>query len=61
MDFRYSPTWPGLANQFRRGRELYLPDQTHFLPMEQPQLVAKLIQDEASGHSFAGSDGPARR
>jgi pimeloyl-ACP methyl ester carboxylesterase len=61
MDFRYSPTWPGLANQFRRGRELYLPDQTHFLPMEQPQLVAKLIEAEASDQPFAGSDGPARR
>lgn len=61
MDFRYSPTWPGLAQQFRHGRELHLPDQTHFLPMEQPRLVATLIQDEASGQPCAGADGPARR
>jgi len=61
MDFRYSPTWPGLAQQFRRGRELHLPDETHFLPMEQPRLVAKLIEDEASGHPVAGSDSATSR
>jgi lipase len=45
MDFRYSPTWPGLVHQFRRGREIYLPKETHFLPMEKPELVARLILD----------------
>ena len=43
MDFRYSPTWPGLIHHFRRGREIHLPDDTHFLPMEKPELVARLI------------------
>jgi hypothetical protein len=43
MDFRYSPTWPGLIDHFRRGRELHLPDETHFLPMEKPEFVARLI------------------
>jgi lipase len=43
MDFRYSPTWPGLASHFRHGREVYLPDQTHFLPMEHPDLTARFI------------------
>jgi pimeloyl-ACP methyl ester carboxylesterase len=43
MDFRYSPTWPDLVREFRRGRELYLADQTHFLPMEDPARTAKLI------------------
>jgi lipase len=61
MDFRYSPTWPGLAGQFRRGRELYLPEQTHFLPMEQPQFVAKLIQDEISGPACGSAGDPSCR
>jgi pimeloyl-ACP methyl ester carboxylesterase len=45
MDFRYSPTWPGLIDHFRNGRELHLPDETHFLPMEKPEFVARLIGD----------------
>ncbi len=43
MDFRYSPTWPGLAAAFRNGREIHLPDATHFVPMEHPALVAEYI------------------
>jgi len=43
MDFRASPTWPGLARAFPNGRDLYLPDRTHFIPMEDPELVARLI------------------
>lgn len=40
MDFSSSPTWPGLAALFPRARELHLPDRSHFLPMESPQMVA---------------------
>lgn len=47
MDFRYSPTWPGLITHFRSGRELHLPEETHFLPMEKPEVVAKLILEDA--------------
>lgn len=43
MDFSSSPTWPGLAGEFRNGREIYFPDHTHFLPMEIPEHVAALI------------------
>lgn len=43
-----SPTWPGLAQEFHHGRDLPLPDKTHMLPMEDPALVARLI-DEAMG------------
>jgi len=46
MDFRYSPTWPGLAAEFKHGRELYLPDRTHFLPMEDTAFVARHILAE---------------
>jgi pimeloyl-ACP methyl ester carboxylesterase len=41
-----SPTWPGLAQEFRHGCDLHLPDKSHMLPMEDPALVARLI-DEA--------------
>jgi hypothetical protein len=43
MDFRYSPTWPGLVDEFRHAREVHLPDETHFLPMEHPDLAARFI------------------
>lgn len=43
MDFGLSPTWPGLASQFRRGRDVFWPDLTHFMPMQAPERVADLI------------------
>jgi lipase len=46
MAFSTSPTWPGLAGEFKHGREIYYPDKTHFLPMEIPDEVARLIGEE---------------
>jgi pimeloyl-ACP methyl ester carboxylesterase len=43
MDFATSPTWPGLADEFPNGRDVYLPEQTHFLPMEASKLVAGYV------------------
>jgi pimeloyl-ACP methyl ester carboxylesterase len=43
MDFSKSPTWPGLAGRFRHGRDVYLPERTHFIPMEDPALTADYI------------------
>ena len=43
-----SPTWPGLAAEFRHGRDLQLMDKTHMLPMEDPALMARLISDAAA-------------
>ena len=40
-----SPTWPGLAGEFRFGHDLQLLDKTHLLPMEDPALLARLIAD----------------
>jgi pimeloyl-ACP methyl ester carboxylesterase len=40
MDFSTSPTWPPLAGSFPRGRDVYLPHLSHFIPMEAPELVA---------------------
>lgn len=43
MDFTLSPTWPALADQFANGRDVYLPELTHFMPMQAPELVAEYI------------------
>lgn len=40
-----SPTWPGLAAVFPNGRDIHLADHTHFIPMEAPALVARLIAE----------------
>lgn len=44
MDFSSSPTWPGLAEAFAQGRDRHLRDHTHFIPMEDPALVARYIE-----------------
>ncbi len=46
-DFSLSPTWPGLAQQFASGTDVYLPDESHFMPMENPELAARLIAGES--------------
>ncbi len=43
MDFSRSPTWQRLAAAFRRGRDVYRPDLTHFIPMQEPDFVARAI------------------
>ena len=43
-DFTVSPTWPELASQLPNCREVYLPEMNHFIPMQDPALVANYIQ-----------------
>ena len=43
MDFSRSPTWDQLAASFPCGRDLYRPDLTHFIPMQEPDFVARAI------------------
>jgi len=43
FDFASSPTPPGLAENFARGTDIYLPDLTHFMPMQDPGRIAGLI------------------
>lgn len=45
MDFTKSPTWPALAAEFPQGRDVFLPGLTHFIPMQDPELVARFIVD----------------
>jgi pimeloyl-ACP methyl ester carboxylesterase len=47
MDFLASPTWERLADQFPKGRDVYLPHLTHFIPMQDPDLVARFVEAEA--------------
>jgi pimeloyl-ACP methyl ester carboxylesterase len=42
-DLSGSPTWPGLAGALRNCREVYLPQMNHFIPMQDPALVARQI------------------
>ncbi|MCY3859655.1 MAG: alpha/beta hydrolase [Gammaproteobacteria bacterium] len=46
MDFSNSPTWPGLAHALPNARDIYLPDLSHFIPMQRPDLVADEIRDQ---------------
>ncbi|MEZ5559486.1 MAG: alpha/beta hydrolase [Pseudomonadales bacterium] len=58
MDFSKSPTWPGLAARFPHGRDVYLPQHSHFIPMQDPALVARFIVDpqaEAAAGAAPGS------
>lgn len=41
--FLASPTWPALAAAFKHGKDVYLPDYSHFIPMENPGLIASII------------------
>ncbi|HSG89754.1 MAG TPA: alpha/beta hydrolase [Pseudomonadales bacterium] len=45
MDFSGSPTDPALADVFPQGRDVHLPDSSHFIPMENPALAADFILD----------------
>jgi lipase len=58
MDFGSSPTWPELAAQFPDGTDVYLPDHTHFIPMEDPDLVAAYIAGEERAGSGSASGSP---
>ena len=44
IDFTASPTAPDLASRFKHGTDVHLPDHTHFMPMESPELIAEHVQ-----------------
>jgi pimeloyl-ACP methyl ester carboxylesterase len=48
FDLSASFTWEGLAACFPRGREVFLADRNHFLPMEAPEIVAAEIAATAA-------------
>lgn len=44
-DLSSSPTWPGLAQALPLCREIYLPHLNHFIPMQEPEMVAGYIRE----------------
>jgi lipase len=44
-NFQASPTTPDLASRFEHGVDMPLSGVSHFIPMEAPELTAKLIED----------------
>lgn len=46
MTFKYSPTWPDLAASFSQGKDIHREDRTHFMPLEDPTMVAGLINEK---------------
>ena len=49
FDMSKSPTWPKVAEQFANAREIYLPELTHFIPMQAPDLVVGYIREALEG------------
>lgn len=49
MDFSLSPTWAGLAAKFQKGRDVYLPHYSHFIPMQDPEFIARCIDEGEEG------------
>ncbi|MEP0730377.1 MAG: alpha/beta hydrolase, partial [Parasphingorhabdus sp.] len=43
FDFAGSPTPAGLADSFSDGTDVYLPDLTHFMAMQDPKHIGQLI------------------
>lgn len=43
FDLNSSPTVPDLASRFAHGRDVLLSERTHFIPMEDPEWVARLL------------------
>ncbi len=56
-DFSISPTWPKLAAEFEQGRDIHLPDCTHFIPMQMPDRVISVLQEEVAAWERAGLPG----
>lgn len=47
VDMSSSPTAPDLASHFRQAEDVYVPQYTHFIPMQDPAYVAGQIRDMA--------------
>jgi pimeloyl-ACP methyl ester carboxylesterase len=43
FDLAASPTAADLASRFTHGRDVVLPEATHFIPMEVPETVAEAV------------------
>ena len=48
-DMSSSPTAPDLASHFANAEDVYLPEHTHFIPMEAPALIAQHVMEMTRG------------
>jgi lipase len=44
MNMSYSPTAPDLARRFPMGEDVLFPDHSHYIPMEDPGLIAAQVR-----------------
>jgi len=44
-DFSLSPTWPELASCFPNARDTYVPELSHFIPMQAPERTAGWVRE----------------
>jgi pimeloyl-ACP methyl ester carboxylesterase len=49
LDLSSSPTWPALARALPNCEDVYLPHCNHFIPMQDPALVAQHIRAALTG------------
>ena len=57
FDFSRSPTWAGLASAIPGAVDVFLPECSHFIPMEVPERVAETIAKVRAATSRGGQDG----
>ena len=50
-DLSKSPTWPELSQVLPQCTEMYLPEHNHFIPMQDPELVARVILEGLSSRT----------
>jgi pimeloyl-ACP methyl ester carboxylesterase len=53
-DYAGSPTWERLFEKFQQAEDVYLPEYTHFMPMQNPDLVAGYIEKAGTVATVAG-------
>ncbi|EEA93341.1 hypothetical protein PJE062_3741 [Pseudovibrio sp. JE062] len=51
-DFSPSPTWELLAENMPNAKDIYVPDHTHFLPMENPDAVLNMMVQMERGEEI---------
>ena len=51
VDLAASPTATDLASRFAHGRDVLLPEASHYIAMEEPEMVADEIRKLAESHS----------
>jgi lipase len=45
IDMSASPTSPDIASHFPQGEDVFLPELSHYIPMEAPEVVAQHLRD----------------